>query len=228
MTRDEISDLMALIAEEHPKFVETPNPKKRLDLWEEAFSTINREIVEFAVKRTLIETPYVPRLADIVSRVKEILRPEGDDVLTAWSILHKAAGRASVVSLDEYNALPYEVKRFCGSLRGLRDLGQLDTEIFNTVTRGHFFKVYDSSRRSRETQEMLPESVRTVINEITKILGMPEGLTPTKANRATGNALTLKSPESEIYEPMSEAEWNNRRNELMASFEGTIERGRQA
>lgn len=170
LTRAEISELMAFIAEEHPKFLDTPNPEHRLDLWEEAFKNMPYDLVDFAVKRTLIESPYAPRLSDVAQRIKEIVRPEGDSAVAAWNALRKAVSRASVVTREEFETLPPEVQRFCGSLNGLRSLGMLNEDIFSSVTRGQFMKVYDGMRRSRETMELMPPKLRDITQNLTKQL----------------------------------------------------------
>ena len=141
MTRAETGGLMALIAEEHPKFLETPNPELRLGLWAEAFEKVPYELASFAVRRALIESPYAPKLPDVVQRVKELAATGRDTAVDAWNALSRAAARASVASPAEYEGLPYEAKRFCGGLDGLRNLGRLEAEVFDSVTRGQFMKV---------------------------------------------------------------------------------------
>jgi len=161
---------MALIAEEHPKFLETPNPKKRLEFWAEAFQYVPYELAEFATRRALIESVYQPKLADIVQRIKEVATPKNDTVTDAWNALSKAAGRASVMTAEEYEKLPYEVKRFCGGRTGLLNLGMLDSEVFHSVTRGQFMRVYDSLKRARETMELMSPHLRQLAEGVIRAL----------------------------------------------------------
>jgi len=61
---------MALIAEEHPKFLATPNPELRLKLWSSTLAKVPFECGSAAVMLALAESPYEPKLADVISRVK--------------------------------------------------------------------------------------------------------------------------------------------------------------
>jgi len=94
---------MALIAEEHPKFLETPNPKLRLDFWTETFESVPFEIVTLAVKRTLRESTYVPKISDIVQRVK-LIKQEIDaresEILKERQFLRYAYGLGVKLSPD--------------------------------------------------------------------------------------------------------------------------------
>jgi len=192
MTQAETGELMALIAEEHPKFMDTPNPEKRLELWEEAFRRVPYELVEFAVKRMLIESPYTPKLADVVQRIKETLNSE-DDATEAWNALRKAASRASVITAAEFEVLPYEVRKFCGNMSGLWDLGMLEADILNSVTRGQFMKIFDTLKRRRETQELMPPELKALIGGSVNSVPRPKRLT--------------------------DGDWNSRRNEQIERLE---------
>jgi len=91
MTQAETSDLMALIAEEHPKFLDTANPVRRLELWEEALQNVPFDIANHATKQILAESPYMPKLSDIVSRIKANVKAldvnmSGDWPVTDWEI----------------------------------------------------------------------------------------------------------------------------------------------
>ena len=89
---------MALIAEEHPKFLETPNPKLRLDIWEETLEKVPFELAEIVIKRLLTESHYQPKLADVVQGVKgEItarkLKMDKENLqIRSWKHLHKHLG----------------------------------------------------------------------------------------------------------------------------------------
>ena len=220
MTKPETGHLMGIIAEEHPKFLETPNPKMRFDLWCEAFEHVPHEIAEFAVKRMLIESPYTPKLADIAQRIKEIANAGHDDAVDAWAALSKAASRASIVTRDEYDSLPYEVKRFCGGLSGLVDLGNLDADIFNTVTRGQFMKIYENLRRQRETLEIMPPEIKALAQGSAKAMPPPKRppQLPQHEPEPDSEPLEFRADQPERHD-MTEAEWVARRASLLAQLE---------
>ena len=76
MTLTETGELMALIAEEHPKFLETADPERRLKLWGETFRNVPFDAVELAVKRVLAENPYTPKLSDVVKSIRDASTPK--------------------------------------------------------------------------------------------------------------------------------------------------------
>jgi hypothetical protein len=227
LTRNETTALMALIAEEHPKFLETANPEVRLELWHEALAAVPCEIALFAARRTLAESRFAPNLADLCQRIREIASPEGDDAIGAWNALAKAAARATAVTHEEFAALPYEARRFCGSLAGLRNLGVTDEETFATVTRGQFLKTYPGMRRSREAIESMPQGVLALVRAAVKPL--PEKAAPPPAcGESSGGEpeadrpirpATTSCAGPEGYEPMTPGEWDARRDALLAQLE---------
>ena len=86
MTPAETRDLMALIAEEHPKFLETANPLSRSKLWWEALQHIPFGIGEHAVKQILAESPYMPKLSDVVQKIKEMSKAIGKPAQNGWPV----------------------------------------------------------------------------------------------------------------------------------------------
>ena len=89
MTLAETGDLMALIVEEHPKFLDTPDPDKRHGLWASALSAVPYELAEAVIMRLLAESPYAPKLCDVAKGVKDALTaaipPDGWPV-TDWEV----------------------------------------------------------------------------------------------------------------------------------------------
>jgi len=209
---------MAMIAEEHPKFLNTNDPEKRLALWASAFRSAPKGLVEFAAYRALAESPFEPKLADIVARVKEMLNAGQDDAVSAWGALARAAERATVVTQEEFEALPYEVRRFCGGLSGLRDMGNLEADIFNTVTRGQFMKAYEGLKRAKETLEIMPPELKALVQAAMpprQAKKMPPGLPARAAPHHAPPPLAEAAPSFEEYTPLSETEWAERREAML-------------
>ena len=77
---------MALIAEEHPKFLDTPNPKQRLDSWAEAFESVPNELARGAVKLMLADSPYPPKFYDVVQCIKGAATANNAYPITDWDI----------------------------------------------------------------------------------------------------------------------------------------------
>ena len=173
MTYDETLQLMSILKAAHPDYYKGMKPKDAeaiVALWAELLEPFPCELCAFAVKRLILESPYVPKISDIVTRVKEALDTGENDAVGAWNLLSKAAAKASVITAEEYERLPHEAKSFCGGRSGLLSLGMLDSEVFQSVTRGQFFKVYEGLRRRHETQELMPPELRALVGKAVKSL----------------------------------------------------------
>ena len=183
MERSEVIDIIEKLRRIYPKFIQTtaldPDAKTLLkntvDLWHELFGQLPTDVCKFAVTRHIAESRFPPTPHDIITLVREATEFEKGGAIEAWNALAKAAKRATVITPAEYAALPEEVKKFCGGLSGLVDMGNLDEDIFNTVTRGQFMKIYDVVRRRRETLEMLPPGMALLAqNSVKELAGMGE------------------------------------------------------
>lgn len=215
MTYDETLVLMGIMKTAYPdyyKAMRRTEADKTVALWAELLEPFPFEICAFAVKRLIAESPYPPKISDVMQRVKETIQAGEDTAGDAWNALQKAASRASVVTAEEFKALPPEVQRFCGSLSGLLELGMLDSGTFNTVTRGQFLKTYEGMKRSRETVEAMPESVRALVASLVKPV-----VAPSKRQLAepAAEATPLTIDEPEPYTTPSEEEWERLRQEQL-------------
>ena len=196
MTTRETEMLMAIFKAVYPEYYKGASAtdiESAIALWAELLEPYQADVVTFAAKRLISESPYPPKISDVVGRAKELMGIGQDEVVEAWAALAKAASKASVLTKDEYAALPFEVRRFCGSLSGLIDLGRVDSDIFNTVTRGQFMKTYEIMRRQRETLEIMPPELKAFARMLTKAL--PSQAAPT------------------------DDEWNGQRNQLLDKLE---------
>ena len=77
----------------------------------------------------------IPDIAVIKNRLDAI---NEKDPLTLWESL--VSGVKHSRNPRAYEALPEECKKFVGSPRGLADLGMLDINTFNSVTKGQFLR----------------------------------------------------------------------------------------
>lgn len=228
MTNDETVVIMGILKTAYPNYyrnMKKAEAEKTIALWTELLSEYPLEICAFAVKRLITESQYVPTISEIVSRIKELQKPEGNGAIDAWNILAKAAA-GSIRTQEQYDTLPYEVKRFCGSLSGLRDLGMLDADIFNSVTRGQFMKVFDGMKRSKETLDLMPPELRELTQKSVKQIKPLRDLKQNAFKAPDIQEIPAMPipyrPELVAYEPLSDEEWNRRRNEMTEKLKGTL------
>jgi len=215
MTKSETIEIIEVLRRAYPKFIlQLPGEtlelslKNTVSLWAEMLEPLPRDACVFAVKRLISESKFAPAISEVICRAKEALGSGQDGAVDAWNALSKAASRASVITQGEFEELPYEARKFCGGRSGLRDLGMLETEIFNTVTRGQFMKAYDGLRRRRETLEMMTPEIEKLVRGTGKAApGTPRLTAPGEKDQPEKPSLS---------ETMTESEWNDRRNQLLA------------
>ena len=164
MNYDETVAIMGILKTAYPEYyrgMKRAEADKTVALWAELLEPYPAEACAVAVKRLISESPYAPKISDVINRVKELRST--DSAAEAWNVFAKAAARASVVTPEEFKALPVEVQIFCGDLRGLIVFGMTAEETFNTVTRGQFLKAFDGLKRRRETLELMPPGIKSLV-----------------------------------------------------------------
>ena len=233
MKYSETIEIIELLRRAFPKFIQTSELdrdivvllKNKTALWHECLEPYPVEVCRFAVIRLINELKYPPAISEVIDRIKECLNADDGGALEAWNALSHAASNATVTTPKEFESLPYEVQRFCGSLQGLVSLGLMDAEKFASVTRGQFMKVYDGLRRSRETLELMPPELRTLVQGASApkaILDKPQpvrALPPAEEMPELQElpAVTFRTVKQDPErQPLTEAQWNSRRNQMIA------------
>ena len=229
MTYDETLVIMGVLKTAYPGYyrdMKRSAAEKTVALWADLLAPYPATICIPAVTRLISESKYPPAISEVIERVKEIINPEGDGSIEAWDILAKAAAGA-VSTREQFDKLPYEVKRFCGSLTGLESLGRIDEDIFGTVTRGQFLKSYAGMKRSRETLETVPPEVLALAKSFAKPVNppaIPKRLQEAAPEPTQENAelppvpIPFEKIEKSEYARLTDEEWNTRRNELIAKL----------
>ena len=89
MKKSETAQLLTLIALNYPKF-ETPLAKT--NLWYELIGDLPFSLVQTALKKVMLTSPYPPTIADLRKAAAEIMTPIGEtlDAGKAWGEVQKA------------------------------------------------------------------------------------------------------------------------------------------
>ena len=231
MTPSETIQVIEILRRAYPDYLKPlpgENMKTMLDntvrLWAELLEPFPLEMCAFAAKRLITESPYPPKISDLIQHIKELANAGRDDAVDAWNALYNAASRASVVTPEEYESLPYEVRRFCGSMAGLQDFGMLATKTFITVTRGQFMKVFEGLRRSKETLELMPPELLALTQKAVR-----KAMPATRPKRLPEAEVQVVEPVPMVSampvkdtSPLTEEEWNSRRNAMLARLDASV------
>lgn len=155
MTRKEIRKMLRIIEIEYPSAFKDMTEKDmilKLNLWESQFAPYEKDIVLKAFYNCIAKSEFAPKISSIFEEMNK-LETGGDEEQALWEQLTKLCGRASVVTQEEFDALPVALKKWLRNLQNLKELGQLDADIFNSVTRGQFFREIKPIIESEKAKE---------------------------------------------------------------------------
>lgn len=175
MQRADTLIIMGILKAAYPYFykdMKANDANRTVDLWTEMFSGDDVNIVKAAVKE-LIEThtDYPPNIAHVKAKIKAITDTLSDTPSKEemFNLLRQAAGNGYYEAKEEFDKLPAPIKKWLGSPSKLKELSQLDEDIFNTVTKGQFLKQIDIEIEREHYRSTLPLAVKQLIKSINKI-----------------------------------------------------------
>ncbi len=168
-----------------------------VSVWCDMFREEDVNVVKIALYKTIEEhTGFPPTIADIKTQIREMRRAatgeKTDEEL--WSRLKAAVSNGYYGAKEEFAKLPPELQRYLGTPNTLRELSQVDTDTFNTVTHGQFLKqigiIRDRVRFDNET----PLEIKTLLGTVTKQMPANNRLTENEFNESRNRLLdTLRN-----------------------------------
>lgn len=177
MTIKETAQLIAVIAEIYPRFMDGRNIETTVQLWHKIFSGDKYAEVEAALFAFVSsdEKGFPPAPGAIRSMLNKLKQPQGETTeAEAWGMVQKAT-RNSIYNADkEFAALPEDVQSCIGSPATLREYAIMDSETLNTVVASNFMRSYRARAVQVREMQKLPPAVREVFGLIGDAFRMPE------------------------------------------------------
>lgn len=155
MTRKEIKNMLRIIEIEYPsafKGMTENDMVLKLNLWESQFAPYDKDIVLKAFYNCIAKSEFAPKISSIFEEMNK-LETGGDEEQALWEQLTKLCGRASVVTQEEFEALPEPLRKWLRNLQNLKEIGLIKSDIFNSVTRGQFFREIKPIVESEKAKE---------------------------------------------------------------------------
>ena len=169
MTREDVVKMLTLLKTAYPAFYSKMTRKEAdetISLWLDMFADDDPAVVAFAVKDCIAtHAGYPPDIAQIKDRMKKLVKSVSDapSVDELWVIFSKACSNGIYGSYEEFDKLPPVLKRFAGTPRALYDYATMDSETFNSVVRGQFFKRVQAMQEQAERDALVPPQVREIL-----------------------------------------------------------------
>lgn len=177
MDREQVLGMLAVLAEAYPKLMEGKSAQRleaTANLWHMMLADYPEKVVMHAVKLHLRESVYVPTPADIVQRIEAMRQVEEDDTEELWAKIVRAACNSAYNAKEMFDALPYPCQRFVGSPQELRNMGQLDEDIFRTVTRGQFMRRAEALKKQEKILRDTPPEILALAQALSGGFGQIE------------------------------------------------------
>ena len=128
-----------------------------LNLWHEMFQEYDREIVILALKNYIRCEKYPPTIAGMQEQIDLLINK--DNISELWTLLKKSINYRKYN--ENFEKLPKVLQTWLGYPIRLKELGQIKTDILNTVVYGQFFKQIPEIQKR--------EFARKGLNEIEQI-----------------------------------------------------------
>ena len=200
MDRTDVIATLKILKVAYPGFyskMSKTDAEDTVSVWCDMFLEEDVNIVKIALYKVIEEhTGFPPTIADIKTQIREMRRAatgeKTDEEL--WSQLKAAVSNGYYGAKEEFAKLPPELQRYLGTPNTLRELSQVDTDTFNTVTHGQFLKQIGIIRdRVRFDNETTPE-IKALLGTVTKQMPANNRLTENEFNESRNRLLdTLRN-----------------------------------
>lgn len=138
-----------------------------INTWHSCLNDIPFEIVMGAIKKCIIENPYPPTISEVRKNAVEIMKPSNSITgIEAWKIAYKTICNGLYLKEEQFEELPKNIKTFFGSVRQVKDLALVDIDTINTVVKGQFLKQYETLLEREEKENLLPNSYKKMIENV--------------------------------------------------------------
>lgn len=168
MNRQETIQVITLLAGNFDSIAKKDKTQKDLmiNTWLECLGDLEYALVLQAVKKSIIQSPYLPTIHDIRKCAVEIANPTTQRTgIEAWNEAYKMICNGSYMSVEEFEAHSPEVKKFFGSTSQLRAYAT-NVDFNMDVVRSNFLKQYEVIIEREKQQKLLPQQMQNVIGQI--------------------------------------------------------------
>jgi len=174
MNRTDVNKIMAILEVGYPNWIaklEDEKLKIMLNMWTELFAEDDANLVASAVKAIMITdpSPFPPTIGAIKAKMYELTKPEELTEQEAWNTVYKAICNSGYNAQQEWDNLP-DVIQSLTTPRLLREYSQMSTDEINTVVSSNFMRSYRVRKEHFKQQQLLPNSMKTMISNIAQKL----------------------------------------------------------
>lgn len=180
MTRDEASEILAILKAAYPDSFKTLQMRDGLamiGLWQNMFSNEDYGTVKAAVLALIAtrKVGYSPTVGEVKEKIESLRKPNELTEQAAWALVSKACKNGLYGFQKEYDKLPPEVQRAIGSPEQLRAWAAMDTDTVESVVASNFMRSFRAQSAREKEAAMLPPEVRNLLGGVADSLKMIGG-----------------------------------------------------
>lgn len=173
MTRDEVKQIVMVIAAAYPNF-HPDNVTFLVSTWYQFLKDYDAAGIQSALHTYILTNAsgFAPSVGQLISEYQKNQERSGAvtylNEQEAWSMVSSAIRRSGYNSLEEFNKLPEEVQQAVGSADSLHTMA-VDENYNESVQSAHFVNAYKIVLKRKKENDSLPQNVmqrlRGEINE---------------------------------------------------------------
>ena len=177
MTRKEIITILTLLSQTYENFEKRMDTDEKVEsmimLWKECLGDLDYNLVLQAVKKTIIESPYLPTIHEIRKNAIEMVKPNtSKTAIEAWNEAYSMICNGLYMTEEQFEMASPEVKKFFGNVRQVKELAQTDSDTINTVTKGQFLKQYETIVNREKEDKLIPEQMKKMIGNFANMMDL--------------------------------------------------------
>ncbi len=171
MNKKEVVKIFALLSAAYPKFeslniLKSPElAETTIELWYKMLGDVDYQVIELAIQKHVLSSPFPPSIADIRKSAIEVMTPVNEklDAATAWGEVEAAIRKFG--SWGESEALESMSPR---TARVVRYLNWQEICLSDKlgVIRGQFINMYGQVEQRENKDRLLPAKLRNEIESI--------------------------------------------------------------
>lgn len=178
MDKLETIQIITLLAGNYNSIAEKSKEQKQMmvNTWFACLGDLDFRLIQQAVKKTIIESPYPPTIHDIRKNAVSIAKPTTKvTAIEAWNEALSMISNGLYMTQEQFERCSPEVKRFFGSVNQVKQLAMVDSDTINSVTKGQFLKQYDVLVEREQEENMLPDSMKQIIGGLANKFSLDDG-----------------------------------------------------
>lgn len=169
MTKQETIQVITLLAGNYDSISQKSAEQKQLmvNTWYECLNDLDYRVVLQAVKKSIIQSPYIPTIHDIRKNALALIQPNNNNALDDWNECYQMICNGTYMTQEEFDKHSPICKKFLGSLTQLK--AYATNEDFNLdVVRSNFLKQYEILDKRKQENELLPPKMQDFVNQISQ------------------------------------------------------------